>query len=94
MNICEFVFLFFFHRPNLRVVLEDGIYHNEDLYDEPNTFRPERYLSSEFGAKPGADITGLRPDLHFGSGRVRLKQYSALNDRTDIRLSVYVRECT
>ena len=51
----------------------DGIYHDEDLYDEPNTFRPKRYLDSEFGTKPGADITGIRSDLHFGSGRVRLK---------------------
>ena len=47
-----------------------GIYHSEDLYDEPLFFRPERYLESEFGTKPGADTAGLRHDLHFGSGRV------------------------
>lgn len=47
-----------------------GIYHSEELYDEPLVFRPERYLESEFGTKPGADTAGLRLDLHFGSGRV------------------------
>ncbi|KAK7681811.1 hypothetical protein QCA50_015158 [Cerrena zonata] len=46
-----------------------GIYHNEELYDEPHTFRPERFLDSEFGTKADADITGLRSDIHFGSGR-------------------------
>lgn len=48
----------------------DGIYHSEDLFDEHNSFRPERFLHSEYGTKPGADTTGLRSDLHFGSGRV------------------------
>lgn len=47
-----------------------GIYHSEDLYEEPLVFRPERFLESEFGTKPGADTAGLRHDLHFGSGRV------------------------
>ena len=49
----------------------DGVYHNEDLFEKPNTFMPERFLESEFGTKPGVDSTGLRPDFHFGSGRVR-----------------------
>ncbi|KAK7681812.1 hypothetical protein QCA50_015159 [Cerrena zonata] len=46
-----------------------GIYHDEEMYDKPNVFRPERFLESEYGTKPGADNTGLRPDFHFGSGR-------------------------
>ncbi|KAK7681816.1 hypothetical protein QCA50_015163 [Cerrena zonata] len=46
-----------------------GIYHSEELYDDPLVFRPERFLESEFGTKSGADTAGLRGDLHFGSGR-------------------------
>ncbi|CAL1702667.1 unnamed protein product [Somion occarium] len=46
-----------------------GIYHSEELCERPEVFNPERYLSSEFGTKPNADTTGLRSDLHFGSGR-------------------------
>ncbi|CAL1702684.1 unnamed protein product [Somion occarium] len=46
-----------------------GIYHSEELYERPEIFNPERYLNSEFGTKPNADTTGLRSDLHFGSGR-------------------------
>ena len=50
----------------------DGLYRDPDLYDLPDRFIPERYLASEFGTKAGADTTGLRYDLHFGSGRVSI----------------------
>lgn len=46
-----------------------GIYHDPDLFDLPERFIPERFLTSEFGTKQGVDATGLRHDLHFGSGR-------------------------
>lgn len=41
-----------------------------ELFDDPESFVPERYLLSEFGTKPGAKTEGLRDNLHFGAGRV------------------------
>ncbi|KAF4605478.1 hypothetical protein EYR40_004262 [Pleurotus pulmonarius] len=46
-----------------------GIYHDPELFDDPESFIPERYLLSEFGTKPGAQTEGLRDNLHFGAGR-------------------------
>jgi len=40
------------------------------LYDEPDVFRPERFLESQYGTKMGADVTDLRDNLAFGAGRV------------------------
>ncbi|KDQ30520.1 hypothetical protein PLEOSDRAFT_1101510 [Pleurotus ostreatus PC15] len=49
-----------------------GVYHDPEpeLFDDPESFKPERYLLSEFGTKPGADTEGLRDSLPFGAGRV------------------------
>lgn len=41
-----------------------------ELFDDPESFKPERYILSEFGTKPGADTEGLRDNLPFGAGRV------------------------
>ncbi|KAK7052033.1 putative cytochrome P450 [Favolaschia claudopus] len=46
-----------------------GIFHDPELYDDPENFIPERYLLSENGTKPGADGSDLRPNLPFGAGR-------------------------
>lgn len=48
--------------------------HDPEVYDEPDAFKPERFLTSEFGTKPGADLAGRRNDLHFGGGRVSVVQ--------------------
>ena len=42
-----------------------------EFFDDPDSFKPERYLLSEFGTKPGASTEGLRDSLPFGAGRVR-----------------------
>ncbi|KAJ7800590.1 cytochrome P450 [Mycena olivaceomarginata] len=46
-----------------------GIFHDPDLYDDPENFIPDRYLLTENGTKPGVDDRGMRPNLEFGVGR-------------------------
>ncbi|KAK0469876.1 cytochrome P450 [Desarmillaria tabescens] len=46
-----------------------GIFHNPDVYDEPEVFNPDRYLLTEHGTKPGVDDSHFRSTLVFGSGR-------------------------
>jgi len=47
-------------------------YQSADLYDEPDVFRPERFLESKYGTKKGADVSELRDNFAFGSGRVSI----------------------
>jgi hypothetical protein len=42
-----------------------------EAFDDPETFRPERYLLTEYGTKPGYDDRDFRNNLPFGCGRVR-----------------------
>ncbi|KAK7040217.1 hypothetical protein VNI00_010023 [Paramarasmius palmivorus] len=38
-------------------------------FDDPGAFRPERYLLTEHGIKPGVDDRSFRADIGFGFGR-------------------------
>ena len=42
-----------------------------DFFEEPETFRPERFLENKLGTKPGADIKDFRDNFNFGAGRVK-----------------------
>ncbi|KAJ7202055.1 cytochrome P450 [Mycena pura] len=46
-----------------------GIFHDPELYDDPENFIPERYLLTENGTKPGVDGSDMRPNFPFGVGR-------------------------
>ncbi|KAJ6482546.1 cytochrome P450 [Mycena sanguinolenta] len=46
-----------------------GIFHDPELYDDPENFVPDRYLLTENGTKPGVDGSDLRPTFAFGGGR-------------------------
>ncbi|KAJ8702960.1 hypothetical protein PTI98_001627 [Pleurotus ostreatus] len=46
-----------------------GVFHDPELFDDPESFNPERYLLSEFGTKAGANTEGFRDSLPFGAGR-------------------------
>jgi hypothetical protein len=42
----------------------------QELYDDPESFIPDRYLLTKNGTKPEVDGSDLRPNLGFGVGRV------------------------
>ncbi|KAJ6551143.1 cytochrome P450 [Mycena capillaripes] len=46
-----------------------GIFHDPELYDDPDNFIPDRYLLTENGTKPGIDGSDMRPNFAFGVGR-------------------------
>ncbi|KAK7461912.1 hypothetical protein VKT23_008343 [Stygiomarasmius scandens] len=46
-----------------------GIYHDPDVYDDPEVFNPDRYLGNQFGTKAGVDVRDFRNNIAFGGGR-------------------------
>lgn len=57
--------------PKDSIILMDnyGTFHDPEMYDDPETFEPERYVRMPFGTKEGVDTRGYRNNLAFGSGR-------------------------
>ncbi|KDQ31912.1 hypothetical protein PLEOSDRAFT_1111004 [Pleurotus ostreatus PC15] len=49
------------------------IYHDPRLFEDPESFKPERYLNSQFGFREDIEIDidtdGFRDNLSFGAGR-------------------------
>ena len=54
----------------IQYVPADAIYHDEEAFDEPEAFKPERYLLTPHGTKPGYDDSAFRSTLMFVGGRV------------------------
>lgn len=48
-----------------------GIFHDDSLFENPDTFQPERFLKSSTGTKPGLEskTLPLLKDMIFGTGR-------------------------
>ena len=54
-----------------KIGTKGGIFHDPELFQDPDSFIPERFLKSEYGTIPGVDDSDLRHTLPFGFGRVR-----------------------
>ncbi|KAL1745669.1 cytochrome P450 [Schizophyllum fasciatum] len=46
-----------------------GLFRDPELFDDPYTFNPERYMLSEHGTKPGINNSDVRTSVIFGFGR-------------------------
>jgi len=46
-----------------------GLFHDPELFADPDTFNPDRYILTEFGTRPGVDDGDFRHTLPFGFGR-------------------------
>ncbi|KIK69489.1 hypothetical protein GYMLUDRAFT_35558 [Collybiopsis luxurians FD-317 M1] len=46
-----------------------GMFHDPDVFKDPEVFNPDRYIANEFGVKEGVDTSNFRENIPFGSGR-------------------------
>lgn len=65
--------------------------HDEALFDLPDQFMPERFLTSQYGTKDGVDASHWRPNMIFGSGRVSAMPHP--NGGLVLRLIISQRVC-
>ncbi|KAL1710409.1 cytochrome P450 [Schizophyllum commune] len=46
-----------------------AIYHDPELFEDPEVFNPDRYILTEHGTKPGVDDSDFKASFVFGTGR-------------------------
>lgn len=66
-----------------------GIFHDPEMYQDPETFDPERFLRTPFGVKEGVDTTGYRNNLAFGAG-LRICQGESMARRSIALNAMYL----
>jgi len=60
---------YFIPRETMLFVNLWAIFHDPNVFEEPDAFNPERYLKNEFGTKTEEQGRDFRDTLVFGSGR-------------------------
>ena len=53
----------------------DAVYHDPELFEDPDVFNPDRYLTTPHGTRPGVDDSDMRSTFIFGYGRVRRSSF-------------------
>ncbi|KAG1869384.1 cytochrome P450, partial [Suillus subalutaceus] len=61
-----------------------------EVFDEPEVFRPERFLLSEHGTKPGVDSKDWRASIPFGSGRRLCPEMNLVNTNLAFTIATLV----
>ncbi|KAL1753471.1 cytochrome P450 [Schizophyllum commune] len=46
-----------------------AVYHDPELFEDPDVFNPDRYLTTPHGTRPGVDDSDMRSTFIFGYGR-------------------------
>ncbi|KAF8602934.1 hypothetical protein BDV93DRAFT_508936 [Ceratobasidium sp. AG-I] len=66
-----------------------GIAHDPDVHERPEDFWPARWITNEFGTKPGVDNSDRRNTIWFGTGRRLCPGIQLANNGLPIPVSIF-----
>ncbi|KAJ7512021.1 cytochrome P450 [Mycena galericulata] len=53
---------------HILITASDSVFHNPDIFEDPDVFNPDRFIQSQYGTRPGMDAD-FRDNFLFGGGR-------------------------